>query len=131
MTAVVFEYYLSSEDFVGFTSLPCETLKAHVRGEIISYTGFEYKLRKEKLAKLTQQISQLDNNLCCLLVPPDSFLSFFFIFHKHFKRKSSFSFNYPVPYPQYIQRIHIHHPLSLSINTHYHSQSSHTAVLAC
>ena len=37
-----------------------EALKAYIRGEIISYTGYEKKLRKEKLTKLTQRISELD-----------------------------------------------------------------------
>lgn len=37
-----------------------EALKAYIRGEIISYTGYEKKLRREKLTRLTQRISELD-----------------------------------------------------------------------
>lgn len=37
-----------------------EALKAYIRGEIISYTGYERRLRKEKLIKLTKHISELD-----------------------------------------------------------------------
>ena len=37
-----------------------EALKADIRGEIISYTAYEKKIRKEKLTKLTKRISDLD-----------------------------------------------------------------------
>ena len=70
---------LLNEDFVNFVSQQIdffvstnktpdvsfavlwETLKAYIRGEIISYTGYERKRRKEKLIELSQRISQLDN----------------------------------------------------------------------
>ncbi|KAF7656724.1 hypothetical protein LDENG_00036760 [Lucifuga dentata] len=35
-------------------------MKAFIRGEIISYTAYEKKLRKEKLEHLAKRISQLD-----------------------------------------------------------------------
>lgn len=38
-----------------------EALKAYIRGEKISYTAYGKKLRKEKLTKLTQRMSRLDN----------------------------------------------------------------------
>lgn len=41
-------------------SLLWETLKAFLRGQIISYTAYSEKLRKEKLSTLTKQITQLD-----------------------------------------------------------------------
>ena len=41
-------------------SVVWEALKAYIRGEIISYTGYEKKLRKEKLTMLTQRLSELD-----------------------------------------------------------------------
>lgn len=37
-----------------------ETLKAYIRGEIISYSGYERKVKREKLAELTKRIAQLD-----------------------------------------------------------------------
>lgn len=37
-----------------------ETLKAYIRGQIISYAGFEKKRKKEKLCNLTKRISELD-----------------------------------------------------------------------
>ena len=72
-------HLLLSEDFVNFVSQQIdffvslnktpdtsasvlwETLKAYIRGEIISYIAYENKLRKDKLTGLTQRISQLDN----------------------------------------------------------------------
>lgn len=37
-----------------------EALKAYIRGEIISYAGYEKKHRREKLTDLTRRISELD-----------------------------------------------------------------------
>lgn len=69
---------LSNEDFVEFVSgqidlflsinktpdvsasLLWETLKAYIRGEIISYSGYERKVRRERLNNLTKGIAQLD-----------------------------------------------------------------------
>ena len=69
---------LSSEGFVNFVSnqidvflsfnktpdvsasLLWESLKAFIRGEIISYSKFEKKCRDSKLIDLTQRISQID-----------------------------------------------------------------------
>lgn len=68
---------LSSDDFVKFVSRQIdffvslnktpkvsasvlwEALKAFIRGEIISYAGYEKRLRKEKWIKLTQRIPEL------------------------------------------------------------------------
>ena len=41
-------------------SLLWESLKAFIRGEIISYSAFEEKCRKDKLATLSKRISQID-----------------------------------------------------------------------
>lgn len=38
-----------------------ETLKAYIRGEIISYTSHERKTKRRKINKLTEQITQLDS----------------------------------------------------------------------
>lgn len=38
-----------------------EALKAYLRGEIISFSSYESKLRKEKMSQVKQQIAQLDN----------------------------------------------------------------------
>lgn len=37
-----------------------ETLKAYIRGEIISYSGYERKIKREKHIELTKCIAQLD-----------------------------------------------------------------------
>uniref|UniRef100_A0A3B5RAA6 Reverse transcriptase domain-containing protein n=1 Tax=Xiphophorus maculatus TaxID=8083 RepID=A0A3B5RAA6_XIPMA len=42
-------------------SLLWETLKAFIRGEIISYVKYENKLRRERINTLTRHISQIDN----------------------------------------------------------------------
>lgn len=69
---------LSNKDFVEFiskqidfflsvnktpdvsVSVLWETLKAYIRGEIISYSGHERKVKKAKLTELTKCITQLD-----------------------------------------------------------------------
>lgn len=70
---------LSNENFINFASAQIdffmdtnrtpgisastlwETLKVYLRGEIISYTTYENKLKKDKLSMLTRRIAQLDN----------------------------------------------------------------------
>ena len=42
-------------------SLLWETLKAYIRGQIISYVNHENKQRREKVINLTRRIAQLDN----------------------------------------------------------------------
>lgn len=55
-----------------FASVLWDTLKVYIRGETISYTGYEKKLREQKLFNLTQLISQLDN-LYASFQSPDIF----------------------------------------------------------
>lgn len=70
---------LSSENFVNFISqqidyflslnktpdvsmsVVWEALKAYLRGEIISFSSYESKLRKKKMSEMKQRIAQLDN----------------------------------------------------------------------
>lgn len=58
-----------------------ETLKAYIRGEIISYSGFEKKLQEGKLFRLAQGISQLNNlyagTLEKLIMPSKNFICLF------------------------------------------------------
>lgn len=72
-------HLLSNEDFVNFVSnqidfflstnktpnisasILWETLKAYIRGEIISYAAYERKLKNDRLSLLTRSIAQLDH----------------------------------------------------------------------
>ena len=49
-----------------------ETLKAYIRGEIISYTAHENKLKKDRLSMLTCCIAQLDD-IYAVSLSPDIF----------------------------------------------------------
>lgn len=59
-----------------------ETLKVYIRGEIISYSGFEKKLQEGKLFRLAQGICQLDKlyagTLEKLIMPSKYFMSLYF-----------------------------------------------------
>uniref|UniRef100_A0A3B3HW57 Reverse transcriptase domain-containing protein n=1 Tax=Oryzias latipes TaxID=8090 RepID=A0A3B3HW57_ORYLA len=55
------DFFLSTNQTPGVSaSLLWESLKAFIRGEIISYIHYEQKLRRDKMNNLRQQILQLD-----------------------------------------------------------------------
>lgn len=50
-------------------SLFWETMKAYLRGQIISYTAYKEKMRKRKLSEIVQKIAQIDSKYAVSTLP--------------------------------------------------------------